>query len=180
MLKKYAPTIVAVIAVLALIGLLFAFVNRRSQMMAGGGGHGMGGGMGGQSKPAGGLVAVDSQGNPLTAAAGETLPEGTAAQNADGLTVAFSLSPYPPAGFDQSTFSVTLTDESGQPVTDAEITLDLTMPAMPMPLNKFDLPTSGGGVYQSNGRFTMRGLWQIEVIIQRGGEKQSVFFQVWL
>jgi hypothetical protein len=28
--------------------------------------------------------------------------------------------------------------------------------------------------------FTMRGLWKIEVIIERGGKKQSVFFEVGL
>lgn len=174
MLKKYTPALIAVVALVALAALLVAFVNRRSQMMGGGGG------MHGQSQPAGGLTAVDTKGNAIAADTTLKLAEGSAAQKAGNLLVTFSMSPYPPAGFSQSGFEVTLTDENGKPVTDAAITLDLTMPAMPMPMNKFALESGGDGAYKANGRFTMRGLWQIEVIIERNGEKQSVFFQVWL
>ncbi len=34
------------------------------------------------------------------------------------------------------------------------------------------------GKYQTTAPFTMRGGWRIEVVITRGGEKQSVFFDV--
>lgn len=174
MLKKYGSMIVVVIALAALAVLFMFFANRRAQMMGGGGG------MHGQGQPAGGLTAVDASGAAIAADPTLELPDGTAAQKSGDLLVTFSLNPYPPAGFSQSSFAVTLSDENGLPVTDAEITLDLTMPAMPMPLNKFSLASSGNGAYKADGRFTMRGLWQIEVLILRGGEKQSVFFQVWL
>jgi hypothetical protein len=128
----------------------------------------------------GGLVAVARDGAPLTADPNAQLPENAAAQKIGNLNVSIALSPYPPVGFQQATFDVTLTDEAGQAVTDAKISLDLTMPAMRMPVNKVEAKHAGDGRYQAIGRFTMRDWWRIEVIIQRGGAQQSAFFDVWI
>jgi len=171
---------VLVIATLA-VGA-FVFIQRSTQGNASGFRPGMmmrGGA--GQSTAPGGLIAVSAQGTPIPAPAdGTKQPENTAAQKVGNLNVKLTLSPYPPASFSQGDFKVTLTDEKGQAVTDATITLDLTMPEMPMPSNVLSPKHTAQGVYQSAGRFTMRGWWRIEVMIQSAGTKQSAFFDLWL
>ena len=128
----------------------------------------------------GGLVAVSPDGKPLATDPSNKLPENTAAQQVGNLKVSIALSPYPPVGFQKSGFDVTLTDEQGQPITDAKIAFDLTMPGMWMPPNKLEAQHNDNGRYHATGMFTMRDLWRIEVIIQRGGEKQFAFFDVWI
>ena len=130
---------------------------------------------------AGGLVAVSSSGTPMPVQAGKgTLPENMASQEADGYLVSLTLNPYPPSMSKPSNFEITLTDLDGQAISDATISLDLTMPWMYMPPNKLDLEPSGDGKYRSSGHFTMRGPWRMEAIITMGGKTQSVFFDVWL
>lgn len=129
----------------------------------------------------GGLAAVTEEGEtiPVPSDAPE-LPESAAAQSIANLNVTLAISPYPPTSFQNGTFDITLTDDQGQPVTDAEISLDLTMPGMWMPPSKPETQNVGNGEYEASAFWTMRGLWRIEVIIERGGEKQSAFFDVWL
>ena len=137
--------------------------------------------MGNSGQAAGGLTAVSPEGTPVPLTADYVkLPENTAVQKVGNLSVSLALSPYPPKGFQPANFDVTLKDENGQAVSDATVTLDLTMPAMPMPSNQVEAKYTDNGVYQGTGRFTMRGLWRIEVIVQRGGEKSSAFFDVGL
>jgi hypothetical protein len=130
------------------------------------------------------LMAVSSDGTeiPLSAAmkavTGE-LPLGTAAQQAGDMIVLLTLNPYPPTS-GMSEFNVTLTDAAGQAINDATIALDLSMPAMRMPPNQPDLSSGSDGKYNGTAPFTMRGWWRIEVIITRGGQTQSVFFDVGL
>ena len=134
---------------------------------------------GGQS--AGGLTAVSAEGTPVPLPVGSAkLPENMATQKIGNLHVTLALSPYPPAGFQQASYEVTLKDENGQAISDASVTLDLTMPAMPMPSNQVEAKYTNNGLYQGSGRFTMRGLWRIVVIIQRGGEKITAYFDVGL
>jgi hypothetical protein len=170
-MNKTMRTIVIIIVILALVGGVLMFGSMFMRMR----GFGPGGG-----NAASGLVAVSANGKPIAANPTSQLPGNTAAQKAGNLNVSLALSPYPPAGFQDGGFDVTLTDAQGLPITDAKISLDLTMPAMPMPQNTLDAPHTSNGLYQATGRFTMRGLWQIEVIIERGGQKQSVFFEVGL
>lgn len=134
----------------------------------------------GASQPAGGLTAITAKGQPVPADPNLKLPASAAAQKVGDLTVVLALSPYPPVSFKEAAFNVTLTDAQGAAVTDAQITLDLTMPAMPMPVNKPAAEYTHEGLYAAPGRFTMRGEWWIEVVIERGGQKQSAFFSVWL
>jgi flagellar basal body-associated protein FliL len=130
------------------------------------------------------LMAVSSDGTqiPLSdavkAVTGE-LPQGTAAQQSGDMIVLLTLNPYPPTA-GMSDFTVTLTDTTGQAINDATIALDLSMPAMRMPPNQPDLPSGSDGKYSGTAPFTMRGWWRIEVIITRGGQTQSVFFDVGL
>ncbi len=134
--------------------------------------------MGGQT--AGGLIAVSPDGRPLPVDSTNRLPENTAAQKVGNLNVSLALSPYPPTGFSKSDFDVTLTDDKGQAVADAQVSLNLTMPAMWMPTNAPTAAHVGNGRYHATGQFTMRGQWRIQVIVDRGGAKQSAFFDVWL
>ena len=179
------------IGIFAAVGLLIVgilavavfFVAPRFQRMFGQGtsGHGSGPGMMSGGKAVGGLTAVSLAGTPIPLPADSPrLPENTAMQKVGNLNVSLALSPYPPAGFQPAKFDVTLKDEKGQVISDASILLDLTMPEMPMPSNKVEAKYTANGLYQGTGRFTMRGWWRIEVIIQRGGEKLSAFFDVGL
>jgi hypothetical protein len=178
--------IVAMIAVVVLFVGAFIMYRRMSyaRLAASGqssaSGPSFGPGMMNSGHAPGGLVAVSPNGEQLASDPASELPENTAAQKVGNLNVTITLSPYPPVGFKESDFSVTLTDEQGQAITDAKVSLDLTMPGMWMPPNKLETQHTGNGLYPVTGRFTMRGLWQIEVIIERGGAKQSVFFDVWL
>jgi hypothetical protein len=140
----------------------------------------MGRRMGSSGHAPGGLVAVSQDGKALAADPKSQLPENAAAQQVGDLNVSIALSPYPPVSFQSANFDVTLTDATGQAITDAKISLDLTMPAMPMPPNKLEAQHAGNGRYNATGRFTMPDWWRIEVIIQRGGTQQSAFFDVWV
>jgi len=129
----------------------------------------------------GGLVAVTAEGKTIPAPNDTPkLPENTAAQKVGNLNVTLAISPYPPASFQNGTFDITLIDDKGQAVTDAQIALDMTMPGMWMPPSKPNAQAIGNGKYRAAAFWTMRGLWQIEVTITRGGAKQSAFFDVWL
>ncbi len=129
----------------------------------------------------GGLVAVTADGKTIPAPSdAPKLPANTATQIVGNLNVTLAISPYPPASFQNGRFDITLTDDKGQAVTDATISLDLTMPGMWMPPSKPNAQAVGNGKYHAAAFWTMRGLWQIEVTITRGNQKQSAFFDVWL
>jgi len=176
-MNRKTISVVAVVGVLVVGGvLLFAFMRSQQPFRGMMGGPGQGP-FSGQS--AGGLVAVSADGTPLPPAADATPgPDNTASQAIGDLKVSLALSPYPPVGFQTNTFEVTLVDAHNQAVTDAAVSLDLTMPDMWMPPNAVAAQHAGNGVYRGSGRFTMRGLWRIEVTLQRGGQKQSAFFDV--
>ncbi len=132
----------------------------------------------------GDLSAVNAQGTPIEAPMGvrvaQTRNPGIALQEGDGVIVWLQLEPYPPTMSEVSTFEVVLRDAEGNNITNASISLDLTMPGMWMPPNMLELESQGDGRYVSTGYFTMRGLWRIETIITLDGVTQSVFFDVWL
>ncbi len=98
---------------------------------------------------------------------------------AGNLNVAVTMNPAP-AAFSTTNFNITITDEKGAAVSDAKVSLDLTMPSMWMPANKPQAQLLGDGKYQAVGRFTMRGGWRIDVIIERGGVKQNAYFDIGL
>jgi hypothetical protein len=135
-------------------------------------GRGMMGGrgtMGGNSAPP---ASADPSIKPVQ------MTSSMASQKVGAMNVALELNPFPPVSFQQASFNVKLTDEKGQAINDAKISLDLTMPGMWMPPSKPDAQALNDGAYRANARFTMRGWWRIEVIITRGTEKQSAFFDV--
>lgn len=106
-------------------------------------------------------------------------PANAKTAKAGNLEVTLVMTP-PPAAFSTTTFDITVTDEKGAAVSDAQVSLDLTMPSMWMPTNKPKAQSLGNGRYQATGRFTMRGGWRIAVIVDRAGQKQTAYFDIGL
>ncbi len=117
-----------------------------------------------------GAAAGDSKGagKPSEVLAAEAVP-------AARLTITFRSEPDPPRPF-ENTFAVTVTDAEGRPVTDAQVTVLLFMPAMPsmaMPAmrSNFDLPHAAGGAYRGVGDVPMAGRWDVTVTVSRAGQR---------
>ena len=84
-------------------------------------------------------------------------------------------SPDPPKAGDTQ-FIVTVKDEQGRPVTDAEVTVGIFMAAMPsmnMPAMKSDgkLLHTGGGVYRGTVGVPMLGRWDCTITVLRDGQR---------
>lgn len=96
-------------------------------------------------------------------------------QTIDGLTIALNAPPEPEL-LDAAEFVVTLTRD-GQPVDDADVYLDLTMPAMPMGANQPIAVGEGQGRYRANSVFDMAGDWQITVHATVDGQEYAATFE---
>ena len=93
------------------------------------------------------------------------------------LDIVFRTQPDPPKT-GESVFEVAVKDAAGQPVTDAEVSVQLFMPAMPtmnMPAmrNETKLPHVGGGVYRGAGQVMMAGRWEATVTVAKGGQQMG-------
>jgi RND family efflux transporter MFP subunit len=91
------------------------------------------------------------------------------------LDIRFRTQPDPPKT-GESVFEVAVKDAKGQPVADADVSVQLFMPAMPtmnMPAmrNETKLPHVGGGVYRGPGQVMMAGRWDATVIVTKGGQQ---------
>jgi hypothetical protein len=91
------------------------------------------------------------------------------------LDISFRTQPDPPKS-GESLFEVAVKDANGQPVSDAEVSVQLFMPAMPtmnMPAmrNEMKLPPVGGGVYRGPGQVMMAGRWDVTVTVAKGGQQ---------
>jgi RND family efflux transporter MFP subunit len=101
--------------------------------------------------------------------------QGGPASGGPTLDISFRTQPDPPKT-GESVFEVSVKDGSGQPVTDADVSVQLFMPAMPtmnMPAmrNETKLPHVGGGVYRGPGQVMMAGRWDATVIVAKGGQQ---------
>lgn len=105
----------------------------------------------------------------------ESAPAGQVAPaSGPALDITFRSQPDPPKT-GESLFEVAVKDPTGQPVTDAEVSVQLFMPAMPtmnMPAMRNDtkLPHAGGGVYRGPGQVMMVGRWDVTVTVTKGGQ----------
>ena len=104
-----------------------------------------------------------------------TSHDGTAAPAGPPLAITFRAQPDPPKTGD-NTFEVKVVDPSGKPVTDADVSVQLFMPAMPtmnMPAmrNETKLTPVGGGVYRGPGQVMMGGRWDVTVTVSRNGQR---------
>ena len=85
------------------------------------------------------------------------------AQAGSEMSVTLQVDPFPPRSMREATFTITVTDPSGAPLQGATITCDMTMPAMPMPVNRPDAVEDDPGVYVAKVLFTMAGDWEAAV-----------------
>ncbi|MGE4054628.1 MAG: FixH family protein, partial [Vicinamibacterales bacterium] len=97
---------------------------------------------------------------------------GSAGQQLD---ITFRSQPDPPRTGD-NVLEVSVTDASGQPVSDADVSVTFFMPAMPtmnMPAmrNEAKLPPVGGGVYRGSGQVMMGGRWDVTVTVSKDGQR---------
>ena len=105
-------------------------------------------------------------------AAAQTAAKGAPLKKLD---IAFTSSPKPTKTGD-NTFEVTVKDGTGQPVTDADVSVVLNMPAMPamkMPAmrNEVKLKHIGAGKYTGSGPVMMAGLWTVTVSVKENGKE---------
>jgi hypothetical protein len=85
-----------------------------------------------------------------------------------------------PAVMGENGAIVTVKDPAGKEVTDAEVKIEYSMPAMPgMPAMNYksDLVLKGN-TYQGKLNYSMSGPWNIAVKIVRGGKTLSTKFSV--
>lgn len=100
-------------------------------------------------------------------------PAGTAPIGAD-MDIEFTSEPDPPVT-GENTFEVTVRQADGTPVTDATVTAEFFMAAMPemkMPEMRTTTPLThqGEGRYRGTGQVTMAGPWDVTVAVERDGE----------
>lgn len=76
----------------------------------------------------------------------------------------------------ENTFEVIVKDQNLRPIADADVTIDLFMPAMPimnMPAMRGTVKTlpAGAGVYRGSGEVMMAGRWEVTITVTRGGQR---------
>jgi multidrug efflux pump subunit AcrA (membrane-fusion protein) len=100
---------------------------------------------------------------------------GPSAAPASALDIAFRALVDPPKT-GENPFEVVLKDSTGNPVTDADVSVRFFMPAMPtmnMPAmqNSAALLHSGNGTYRGTGQVLMGGNWEVTVTATRAGKE---------
>ncbi len=97
----------------------------------------------------------------------------------DKVQVVFDINPKPVKFMEELTFRITLTHDS-KPISDAKITVDLTMPGMFMGKNSPVIKHVKDGVYEGKGVIPRcpsgKKVWRAAVSIDRGGKMASVDF----
>jgi hypothetical protein len=110
----------------------------------------------------------------ILAACSATVPVET--QTVDGLQVIFT-SPDNQSVNRAVDFTVDIFDAVGRPINDAAVYLDMDMPAMPMGVTRPVAESRGNGRYTAMTAYTMAGLWEITVVIERpDGSTSRVLF----
>lgn len=111
----------------------------------------------------------------------QNAPASGSGQNAEkpGGKITFAVEPNPPKSAAENLFHVSVLDENGKPVPDAEVTVTFIMPAMPamgMPemRSSFKLPYSQG-MYMGKGDMGMAGSWNVVVEAKRNGQTVATY-----
>jgi hypothetical protein len=97
-------------------------------------------------------------------------------QTVDGLTIGLER-PDKVALLENYTYTVTLSDASGNPVEGATVYLEQDMPAMPMGSNQPLGEPLGGGKYQIKSVFTMEGDWVVKIHASVAGKDHVATFE---
>jgi hypothetical protein len=97
----------------------------------------------------------------------------------ENFMVLFDVNPRPVRSMDELHFIITI-KKAGKPVTDAQVSLDLTMPGMFMGVNRPKLKHREKGRYEGEGVIPTcphgGKLWKAEIGIELKGEKASVSY----
>ena len=131
----------------------------------------------GEQVATGAAFFLDSESQLRAAVQSYQAPPDQAAASAPGQRVDITFRPQPdPPRTGENTFEVAVRDASGQPISDADVSVTFFMPAMPtmnMPAmrNAAKLPAAGGGVYRGSGQVIMAGRWDVTVDVSRGGQR---------
>ena len=100
-----------------------------------------------------------SSATPAVAAAG---------QDANPAKLDIALKTVPSAGQDK--FEVTIKDANGKPVTDVDVSLQLTMAAMPTMKSEVKSKLEEGK-YTGTGQMSMAGAWNVTITVKRDGKQ---------
>jgi hypothetical protein len=112
---------------------------------------------------------------PLSAIAGSAIPcdiqHGPCVMEMNGMTITFDILPKPVRTLSELQFMVII-KRNNTPVTDASVTLNLSMPGMYMGKNRPVLRHFGRGTYQGTGIITRcttgKKTWQAKITVGRG------------
>jgi Cu(I)/Ag(I) efflux system membrane fusion protein len=72
----------------------------------------------------------------------------------------------------ENSLRLKITDKSGKPVTDAQVSFQYTMNMPGMVLSKAEAKHSKDGFYETKANFGMAGEWEITVLVRRPGQKE--------
>lgn len=110
----------------------------------------------------------------LLAVASVVYAANTITKKAGDLTVAMTLDKNPPVT-GKNNMDITVKDASGKPVTDAKVTVEYSMPAMPgmPPMNYKSAAELKGETYKAVISPSMAGPWNVAVKIARGGKTET-------
>jgi hypothetical protein len=102
---------------------------------------------------------------------------GSFVKSQNGITATLTVDPYPPRPMQKASFSLTLADAKGDPLTGVSVVFDMTMPAMPMPVNRPEAAETKPGTYTADVLFTMAGEWQAAAeLALAGGRAETLTF----
>jgi hypothetical protein len=103
----------------------------------------------------------------------------TVVKKAGNYTVEVKLDKNPPIT-GQNKMEINIKDEKGVNITDATVTVDYSMPAMPgMPAMNYKAKAAlSGSRYLANVNSSMSGAWGVNIKITRAGKTQSVKLNV--
>ena len=121
---------------------------------------------------------------PLSAVAGSEvacdIQHGPCIRETNGMAITFDVMPKPIRTMSELRFIVTM-KKNNAPVTDASVSLDLSMPGMYMGKNRPLLKHLGQGVYQGTGIIPRcasgHKAWQALVTVDRGGPGTTALYQ---
>jgi Cu(I)/Ag(I) efflux system membrane fusion protein len=71
----------------------------------------------------------------------------------------------------ENTLRLKITDKSGKPVTDAQVSFQYTMNMPGMVLSKAEAKHANNGFYETKANFGMAGQWDVTVSVRRPGQK---------
>jgi hypothetical protein len=101
----------------------------------------------------------------------QTSSTATSADNTGPLRLILKISPDHPSMTKPITFSLHITDEQGQPVSDAQVNGGLTMKLMDMGVTKLTFVPKGNGDYEASVKgLDMSGPWNLAVDATQGGK----------